>query len=289
MITGEEGLLSPSLQGLRSGSAMDVETRCLGPKWQMRDIFFSHTNSSFLLLLMGRALFSQNYCTTSVDLDIHTSDTWSRSNPFDPDSDEFFLDAVYEAFLDPSEYQRQQESRIRHDDDEDNLDTRTSIVMQIDTDRDSGVSLGSGSPLLSSRGSPSPMAVGADDPAAILAAAGYNDATLSAEWVRARASMAATYESWMRTGRSVSTLPTEPTNPPASGYIPPLSVEEEDRSGTAPISAEDVQPQPTGRRLDRVRSSSVSSAQDRLATTIPMISGRTVSITPIDVTPVERR
>ncbi|KIL69227.1 hypothetical protein M378DRAFT_7918 [Amanita muscaria Koide BX008] len=244
---------------------------------------------------MGRTLFSQNYSTPPSPQAV--PDTWSKSNPFDPDSDDFFIDAVYEAFLDPSEYQRQQQNAtltavVLPDDDEENVDNRTPIIMQIDSDRDSGVSLSSGSPLLSSRGSPSPMAVGADDPAVILADAGYTDVTVRPEWRRARASMAATYESWLRMGRPVSSvLPIEAASPPPpTGYIPPLTMDDdEDDIGPLPIQP-DLSP-----RINRPRSSSIIAAQDRLATQpltrsnpIP-INRRTVSITPIDITPLDRR
>ncbi|KAK2462715.1 hypothetical protein APHAL10511_005233 [Amanita phalloides] len=203
---------------------------------------------------MGRTLFSKSYSIvppTPPDLDVHSYDTWSKSNPFDPDSDDFFIDAVYEAFVDPAEYERQRLDRLREDDDE----NRTSIVMQIDTD--SGVSLSSGSPVLSSRASP--MAVGSDDPAAILADAGYASPS---EWDRSTE-----YENWMRMG--------------TAGYIPPLSIEEEDGAPIRPDSTR----QPLT-RYNRVRSTSVSASQDQLA---PVPTRRTITITPIDLTPLERR
>ncbi|KAF8635050.1 hypothetical protein AX15_000586 [Amanita polypyramis BW_CC] len=209
---------------------------------------------------MGRALFSQNYPTPQADE--HSYETWSKSNPFDPDADDFFIDAVYEAFLDSPEYQRQREERLRDDE-----EIRTSSV-QIDAD--SGVSLSSDSPLLSSRGSP--MAVGADDPAVILADAGYASPS---EWDRP-SNAVTSYETWMRTGRII--MP--------AGYIPPLSIE--DDSGTSIHPDHGHQ---SLRRYNRIRSTSISPAQDRLATTSSSqpISRRTITITPIDVTPLERR
>lgn len=201
---------------------------------------------------MGRALFSQNYITAPTsqpgDPDVRTYDTWSKSNPFDPDSDDFFVDAVYEAFVDHAEYERQQEERLREEDEE----NRASIVMQIDSD--SGVSLSSGSPLISSRGSP--MAVGADDPAVILADAGYASPS---EWDRSSSTVSG-YEGW-RMG--------------ATGYIPPLSMEDE----IVPIRSDHTS-QSTARR------NRLPSTHDQLSN-IP--SRRTVTITPIDVTPIERR
>jgi hypothetical protein len=209
-------------------------------------------------LPMGRTLFSQNYPTAPTsqqgDPDVRAYETWSKSNPFDPDSDEFFVDAVYEAFVD-AEYERQREEQLREDDEE----NRATIAMQIDTD--SGVSLSSGSPLLSSRGSP--MAVGADDPAVILADAGY--ATPS-EWNRSSSAVSG-YTGWMHMGRIA--MPEATT-----GYLPPLSIEEE------------IMALHSAARLNRLRSTSISAPQDQLPT-IP--SRRTVTITPIDVTPVDRR
>ena len=222
----------------------------------------SLTAISFLPILhpMGRSLFSQNYPTAPTsqqgDPDVRAYETWSKSNPFDPDSDDFFVDAVYEAFVDHAEYERQREEQLREDDEE----NRATIAMQIDTD--SGVSLSSGSPLLSSRGSP--MAVGADDPAVILADAGY--ATPS-EWNRPSSAVPG-YTSWMHMGRIA--MPDATT----TGYLPPLSIEEE------------IMALHSAARLNRLRSTSISAPQDQLPT-IP--SRRTVTITPIDVTPVDRR
>ncbi|KAF8892215.1 hypothetical protein BD779DRAFT_1468520 [Infundibulicybe gibba] len=57
---------------------------------------------------MGRALFSQTYSSPAVRTEpepgLVSCEKWSRCNPFDPDSDEFFNDAEYEAFVDPVDY-----------------------------------------------------------------------------------------------------------------------------------------------------------------------------------------
>ncbi|KAF8735118.1 hypothetical protein AX14_002681 [Amanita brunnescens Koide BX004] len=208
---------------------------------------------------MGRALFSQNYATAPTSQsggpDVRAYETWSKSNLFDPDSDDFFVDAVYEAFVDHAEYERQREEQLREEDEE----NRASIVMQIDTD--SGVSLSSGSPVLSSRGSP--MAVGADDPAAILADAGYASPS---EWDRSSSTVSG-YTGWMHMGRIA--VPDAST-----GYVPPLSMEDE------------ILALRSAARRNRLRSTSISAPQDQLPT-IP--SRRTVTITPIDLTPVDRR
>lgn len=57
---------------------------------------------------MGRPLFSQKYSTPAIQEDPHPSadaldvpcEKWSASNQFDPDSDEFFTDALLEHFVD---------------------------------------------------------------------------------------------------------------------------------------------------------------------------------------------
>jgi len=56
---------------------------------------------------MGRALFSLSYATpdpavrTEPEPEVEPYGRWSIWNRFDPDSDEFFQDAEYEAFVDP--------------------------------------------------------------------------------------------------------------------------------------------------------------------------------------------
>jgi hypothetical protein len=62
---------------------------------------------------MGRALFSLAYAApepavrTEPEPEVEPFSRWSAWNPFDPDSDEFFQDAEYEAFIDPVNIQRQ--------------------------------------------------------------------------------------------------------------------------------------------------------------------------------------
>ncbi|KAF9266991.1 hypothetical protein L218DRAFT_996515 [Marasmius fiardii PR-910] len=67
---------------------------------------------------MGRALFSQSYATPAIHednayaaenpLDKAGYGRWSITNPFDPDSDEFFSNAQTERFLEPEDLTEQQ-------------------------------------------------------------------------------------------------------------------------------------------------------------------------------------
>jgi len=63
---------------------------------------------------MGRPLFSQSYYSTAAVVQVEPDDDkpaaeqpvcerWTYWKPFDPDSDEFFANEVYEAFVDPIE------------------------------------------------------------------------------------------------------------------------------------------------------------------------------------------
>ncbi|OCH91517.1 hypothetical protein OBBRIDRAFT_792229 [Obba rivulosa] len=68
---------------------------------------------------MGRPLFSHQYQTPAVRVEPEqppTYEKWTYWNAFDPDSDEFFEseDAVYEAFVDPSQLplQDQEDGRV---------------------------------------------------------------------------------------------------------------------------------------------------------------------------------
>ncbi|KAF8809506.1 hypothetical protein BYT27DRAFT_7094288 [Phlegmacium glaucopus] len=104
---------------------------------------------------MGRTLFSQSYSTApAVRIEpepiVDLCEKWSIWNRFDPDSDDFFQDAEYEAFVDPEQYQREQEE--------------LAAVAQTDAATESSDSSESS---VSDRGSP--MAVGSDDPAILLA------------------------------------------------------------------------------------------------------------------------
>lgn len=108
---------------------------------------------------MGRPLFSKSYASSppvrvesqaAVDRICHK---WGALNKFDPDSDEFFANAEYEAFIDP---------------DAASQTAPVEAVTQADADT---ISDGSSEPteLGGTDGIPSPMATGSDDPAALIA------------------------------------------------------------------------------------------------------------------------
>ena len=126
---------------------------------------------------MGRALFSQNYLSspairTEPEPSINPFTKWSRWNAFDPDSDEFFDNAVDELFIDTDEYRQEQE--------------RLSLLGDSSTGS-SASSESSGS----DRGSP--MAVGSDDPAVLIA-----DAYSSIDWEQRFLAAGAADTDWRR-------------------------------------------------------------------------------------------
>jgi len=103
---------------------------------------------------MGRSLFSQSHSAVPAvriepEPTVDLCEKWSMWNRFDPDSEDFFQDAEYEAFIDPAQYQREQED--------------LSAVVQTDAATETSESSDSSS----ERGSP--MAVGSDDPAILFA------------------------------------------------------------------------------------------------------------------------
>ncbi|KAG6861462.1 hypothetical protein C0995_016553 [Termitomyces sp. Mi166 len=118
---------------------------------------------------MGRALFSTIY-TQGVAVrtepgvpdqsDRPRCEKWSISNPFDPDSDEFYEDATREVFTDTEAWRQEQEA------------VRELLVAQA-----RGGTESSSSSEASEGDSGSPMAVGSDDPALLIA-----DAFSGAAW-----------------------------------------------------------------------------------------------------------
>ena len=116
---------------------------------------------------MGRALYSQTYPAPAPVITIRTEpeitpqpcEPWSSWDHFDPDSEEFFQDAEYEAFIDPAQYAREQLAAARAD----SLgDADGDAASDASESSEGGVSAGNGE---------SPMAVGADDPAVLIATA----------------------------------------------------------------------------------------------------------------------
>ena len=116
-----------------------------------------HRRLLIVLLLkfsMGRTLFSQSYSTVPAvriepEPTVDLCEKWSMWNRFDPDSEDFFQDAEYEAFIDPAQYQREQEE--------------SATVAQADA----ATEISDSSESSSEQGSP--MAVGSDDPAILIA------------------------------------------------------------------------------------------------------------------------
>ncbi|KAF8874455.1 hypothetical protein CPB84DRAFT_1797441, partial [Gymnopilus junonius] len=110
---------------------------------------------------MGRSLYSQAYPPTAPAIRTEPEpkadvcERWTVLNRFDPDSEDFFQDAEYEAFIDPAQLAREQAEMVVLAAAEGNSDTSESS--------DSGVS---------DQGSP--MAVGSDDPAILIADAYTN-------------------------------------------------------------------------------------------------------------------
>ena len=77
---------------------------------------------------------------------------YSLWNRFDPDSDDFFQDAEYEAFIDPAQYQREQEEAVQADAATEGSESSESSSSDRGSDRGS------------------PMAVGSDDPTILITA-----------------------------------------------------------------------------------------------------------------------
>jgi len=75
---------------------------------------------------MGRPLFSVNYPQTHPEVHVDPElpdehppvcERWSYSKPFDPDSEEFFLDEIYEAPVDPATLENSEQAPLSPIDD----------------------------------------------------------------------------------------------------------------------------------------------------------------------------
>ncbi|KAG6918955.1 hypothetical protein DXG01_010194 [Tephrocybe rancida] len=144
---------------------------------------------------MGRALFSTNYAPVvavhtepDVHADIPRCERWSISNPFDPDSDEFCQSATREVFTDTEAWRQEQEA------------VRELLVAQARSAESPASSDTSESD------AESPMAVGPDDPALLIADA-YPISDMDV--------------SWTPHGEFLSTVATENATPPS--FSPPRS------------------------------------------------------------------
>lgn len=184
---------------------------------------------------MGRALFSSVYCSApAVATPTPFADTpyekmyekWSIFNQFDPDSDDFFEDAQYEAFITDEQEQEQEQSDVGN----------TPALSRESSMEDRS----------------SPMAVGSDDPAAMLADAidsGEWDPSLSGAAIDADADVENEHQ-WRRVGdlpiwaiantRFVSDPPTSSLPP----FLPPSSL----RNSTTASDLDDDEPATPPRR-----------------------------------------
>ncbi|KAF7370494.1 hypothetical protein MSAN_00681200 [Mycena sanguinolenta] len=78
---------------------------------------------------MGRALFSETYGYKAPAIRVQSESIpadparWSLSNPFDPDSDDFFQGAEYEAFMDVGEVDRLEHPVVVSDSSSDSSDS----------------------------------------------------------------------------------------------------------------------------------------------------------------------
>jgi len=102
--------------------------------------------------IMGRSLFSQTYVAEPLvrsepEPKVDICERYSLWNRFDPDSDDFFQNAQYEAFIDP-------------------VDARDAVALALRASESSSDT--SSDATISEQGSPSPMAVGSDDPALLI-------------------------------------------------------------------------------------------------------------------------
>ncbi|KAF9645597.1 hypothetical protein BDM02DRAFT_489659 [Thelephora ganbajun] len=85
---------------------------------------------------MGRPLFSVNYSQPhpAVHVDLEPPDEhppvcerWSYSKPFDPDSEEFFLDEIYEAPIDPATLENRDQAPLSPIDDVSSSESGSSV------------------------------------------------------------------------------------------------------------------------------------------------------------------
>jgi len=121
---------------------------------------------------MGRPLFSASYSTPAVRTEpeitappsIHF-EKWAHWNAFDPDSDEFFDSAVYEAFLDPADMLPATEEGAEARAEVPELERLDAIIAR-ELEESRSYSSASSEGTISGRGSP--MAIGSDDPAGMI-------------------------------------------------------------------------------------------------------------------------
>lgn len=87
---------------------------------------------------MGRALFSETYGSKAPAIRVQPESVspdparWSVSNPFDPDSDEFFQNAVYETFMDTGEIDRLEHPVVVSDSSSESSDSGRDSPLQLE-------------------------------------------------------------------------------------------------------------------------------------------------------------
>lgn len=95
---------------------------------------------------MGRPLFSVSHPQPNPDIHVdpdlpdehlQVCERWSYSKPFDPDSDEFFLDEIYEAPVDPAALENREQAPLSPIDDVSSSESGSSADEADRNDRES--------------------------------------------------------------------------------------------------------------------------------------------------------
>lgn len=179
---------------------------------------------------MGRPIFSHTYAAaspavrTEPEPKVDTCEKWSVWNRFDPDSDEFFENAEYEAFIDPAQL-------AAHS-------VEIPVLAEAEGQSDTSDSSDGGA---SDEGSP--MAVGSDDPAVLIADA-------YAEAYTAPSTSWEDFTQWRTRGGPPLFAPHSPVaNQSTPPFIPP-SISRESSPGleVVPLPADEPPRSPTLRR-----------------------------------------
>ena len=211
---------------------------------------------------MGRSLFSLTYTApepsvrTAPEPKVDLCERWSSWSHFDPDSEDFFQDAEYEAFVDPAQLERE----------------RAEIAAMAAAEGSTSDSSDSSDASDSDRGSP--MAVGSDDPADLIAGA-----TRRAQWAAIVDARMEVDAEWRPTTDRATSPMVYTTSPVYVSDMPALIPV--DQSGNLPFIPPAVFRAPTPTRVIDDETDSPS-ASPRSATL-----RRTFNITPINVSRVQ--
>ncbi|KAH9479334.1 hypothetical protein JR316_0007924 [Psilocybe cubensis] len=198
---------------------------------------------------MGRALFSLAYATpapvirTEPEPEVDICERWSAWNRFDPDSDDFFEHAEYEAFVGPSRSAAQEAAM--------------PPLVEADAQLDSPESTENS---VNEQGSP--MAVGSDDPAILIADAYSIRATT---WGNDEedSTSSPTEAEWREADLAISSSPTDEHDqtsiPP---FIPPVAFREASPAlETVSLPSNDPPRSPTLRRAVNITPIIISRTQ----------------------------